>query len=77
MEKQPTVGDTVEIRHSNGHLVGEVEFRVGVNEDFGISVDSPLENLVYARTYSPDVYWFNDGEKEVLGEIRSIEVVEE
>lgn len=73
--KDPSEGDTVEVTHTNGRVVGEVEFRIGVEGDFGISIDATRNELIYARTYAPEVYTYDGHTRDVLGEVESIKVV--
>ena len=75
--EDPSKGDTVEITHENGSIVGQVTFRIGVEGDFGISVDSAGPDTIYARTYAPEVYTYDGRNRNVLGEVESIKVVEE
>jgi len=75
--EDPSQGDTVEVTHDNGMVVGEVEFRIGVEGDFGISIDASGDDLIYARTYAPGVYTYDGQTRDVLGEVESIKVVEE
>jgi hypothetical protein len=75
--EDPSKGDTVEVTHDNGMVVGEVEFRIGVEGDFGISIDAGPTELIYARTYAPEVYTYDGQTRDVLGEVESIKVVEE
>lgn len=69
-------GDTVEITHDNGSIVGQVTFRIGVEGDFGISVNSAGPDTIYARTYAPEVYTYDGRTRNVIGEVESICVVE-
>lgn len=75
--EDPSQGDTVEVTHDNGMFVGKVEFRIGVEGDFGISIDAVRDELIYARTYAPEVYTYDGQTRDVLGEVESIKVVEE
>lgn len=75
--EDPSKGDTVEIVHDNGRIVGQVTFRIGVEGDFGISVEAAGDEEIYARTYAPEVYTYDGRDRCVLGEIESIRVVDE
>lgn len=78
--EQPSRGDHVRVTYTDGDeegdVVGEVTSRCGVEGDFGIRVESAEMALpVYARTYAPNVYTFDGTNRNVLGELESIEVV--
>lgn len=80
--EQPGRGDSVRVTYTDddeeGSVIGEVTSRCGVEGDFGIRVESAEMALpVYARTYAPNVYTFDGTNRDVLGELESIEVVED
>lgn len=79
--EQPSRGDSVRVTYTNGDdegsVVGEVTSRCGVEGDFGIRVESAEMALpVFARTYAPNVYTFDGEQRNELGELESIEVVD-